>query len=82
MRLPHSFCATCIKVDSGNGGPPILLLVGARHAAGRHGVRQGGNRARDGEEIGAIGSGQFFGAGWFRISTVYSIFGDGSAPRS
>jgi hypothetical protein len=34
------------------------------------------------EETRATGSNRFFGALWFRISAVYSIFADGSAPRS
>jgi hypothetical protein len=46
-----------------SGGAPILLLVGARLAVGRHGGRWGEVRVRDREETGAGGSGQFFGAG-------------------
>jgi hypothetical protein len=62
-----------------SGGAPILLLVGARLAAGRHGARWCGGRARDGEETGAAGpidflsrmvpnisgiSGRFYIRGW------------------
>jgi hypothetical protein len=71
-----------LVVGGRSGGAPILLLVGARLAAGGHGARWGRGRVRHGKnekKRERQGSVDFLE---FQILAAYFIFADGSAPRS